>query len=121
MYGNRLKELRTENGWTMEEVGKKIGIKKSSYASYESKYRQPPLDKLKNLAQLYEVSVDYLIGLTNERQYACSFQSQLKQVYVKKGLHWDGREIPEEVLILLEKVLDEAKDRLSSIPDRKEG
>jgi transcriptional regulator with XRE-family HTH domain len=27
MYGNRLKELRTENGWTMEEVGKNVGIK----------------------------------------------------------------------------------------------
>jgi hypothetical protein len=39
----------------------------------------------------------------------------------EKGITLDGCEIPQEVLILLEKVLDEAKDRHLSSPDIKEG
>ncbi|WP_102345118.1 helix-turn-helix domain-containing protein [Bacillus sp. Marseille-P3661] len=122
MYANRLRELRIEHGYTMEEVGKKVGIKKSSYASYESRYRQPPLEKLKGFSKLYGVSVDYILGLTNVRSTEESIQVRLKDICVKRGLHWDGVDIPEDVLILIEKVLDEAVLR-SWVPtqSRKEG
>ncbi|WP_102346117.1 helix-turn-helix domain-containing protein [Bacillus sp. Marseille-P3661] len=107
MYGKRLKELRIEHRYTLEDVGKIIGIKKSSYASYETKYRQPPLDKLKSLAKLYGVSVDYILGLTDERNIEVSIQNRLKEECSKRGLHWDGIEMPEEVIHLIEKVLEE--------------
>lgn len=65
--GKRLKELRRENVLTMEEIAKVIGVAKSSYAGYESEFRKPSLDKLVRVAQHYDVSVDYLLGLTDER------------------------------------------------------
>lgn len=111
MHANRLRELRLEYGYTMEEVGKRIGIKKSSYASYESKYRQPPIEKLKSLSYLYGVSVDYILGLTNERSKEDPLRSQLKVLCERKGLHWDGFEIPEEVYLILENILEEAVKR----------
>lgn len=112
MYANRLRELRLEHGFTMEEVGKKIGIKKSSYASYETRYRQPPLEKLKSFSNLYGVSVDYILGLSNERTPEESFRVRLKDFCSKRGLHWDGQEIPEEVFYLIEDVLKEASRRI---------
>jgi transcriptional regulator with XRE-family HTH domain len=113
MFGERLRELRIEHGYTMEEVGRRIGVKKSSYASYESKYRQPPLEKLKNFSKLYGVSVDYILGLSDERNTDESVQLLVKELLVKRGLHWDGQKVPEEVLVMLEKLLDEAAERLS--------
>ncbi len=104
----------------MEEVGRKIGIKKSSYASYESHYRQPPLEKLKSLSKLYGVSVDYILGLSDERNTEESIQIRLREYCGKRGLHWDGMEIPDEVLSLLEKVLEEAVKKVSEHPYRKE-
>lgn len=111
MYGHRLKELRLERGWTMEEVGKKVGIKKSSYASYETKYRQPPLEKLKSFSQLYNVSVDYILGLTDERNLEESFHIRLKEEFEKRGLHWDGLQIPLDVLLFLGDILEEASGK----------
>ncbi|MFT4414192.1 helix-turn-helix domain-containing protein [Fredinandcohnia humi] len=108
MFGQRLRELRVEHGYTMEEVGKKIGVKKSSYASYETKYRQPPLEKLKSFSRLYGVSVDYILGLTDEKNNEESFNIRLKEELRKRGIHWDGLSIPEEVLLLLEKTLEDA-------------
>lgn len=113
MFGERLRELRMEHGYTMEEVGRRIGVKKSSYASYESKYRQPPLEKLKKFSKLYGVTVDYILGLSEERNTDESVQLRVKELLVKRGLHWDGQKVPEEVLVTLEKLLDEAAERLS--------
>lgn len=114
MYGNRLKELRIERGWTMEEVGKMVGIKKSSYASYETKYRQPPLEKLKCFSQIYGVSVDYILGLTKERNMEESFQIRLKEEFEKRGFHWDGLQIPLDVLLFLENALEEETRKRSN-------
>ncbi|SOC15839.1 transcriptional regulator with XRE-family HTH domain [Ureibacillus xyleni] len=111
MYGERLRTLRLEHGYTMEQVGQFVGIKKSSYASYEAKYRQPPIDKLKSFSKLYGVSVDYILGLTDQRNSTEYLNTKFKEVCLKRGLHWDGMEIPEDVIVLVEKVLNDAVDR----------
>ncbi|MFB6469603.1 helix-turn-helix domain-containing protein [Cytobacillus sp. Hz8] len=108
MYGDRLKELRLEHGYTMEEVGRKIGIKKSSYASYESKYRHPPLEKLISFSKLYGVSVDYILGLSNDRTMDACLHNRLKEVCKKRGYQWEGQDIPDEVRGLLEFLLEDA-------------
>ncbi|MBA2872436.1 transcriptional regulator with XRE-family HTH domain [Anoxybacillus calidus] len=48
----------------MQYTADQLGIAKSTYAGYESGYRQPSLDALKELAVLFETSVDYLLGMT---------------------------------------------------------
>ena len=45
-YGQRLKNLRKELNLTMEVVAQEAGIAKSTYAGYESEFRQPSLNKL---------------------------------------------------------------------------
>ena len=61
--GARLKELREENNLTQKEVANKLGLNSVTYLHYEKAQREPPLSVLADMAQFFEVSVDYLLGL----------------------------------------------------------
>ena len=63
--GKRLKDLREKYGLTQGEVSKRTGICKSSLSAYENSRRMPGSAKLCQLADLYSVSVDYLLGKTD--------------------------------------------------------
>lgn len=63
--GQRLKELRTGNNYTQKEVAAKLNINSVTYLHYEKDQRQPPLELLADIALIYDVSVDYLLGLTD--------------------------------------------------------
>lgn len=61
----RLKELRLENGVTQKQLASKLNIKQNTYSQYESGQRQIPLNTLAELSMFYDVSVDYLLNLTD--------------------------------------------------------
>lgn len=64
--GKRLELLREKKGWTKSLAAKKLNIKTvSTYANWEYGIRQPDNEMLVKIADLYEVSVDYLLGRTN--------------------------------------------------------
>lgn len=68
IIARRLKEERHRNGWTLQEVAERIGLKAhSTYGNWEHATRMPPHDKTVRLAEVYGVSVDYLLGRTNNR------------------------------------------------------
>lgn len=59
----RLKELRENRGWTKVETSKRLGMKASStYSNWEYGNREPDIEQIKEIASLFDVSVDYLIG-----------------------------------------------------------
>lgn len=68
MFLERLKILRKEKGQTQSEIADLIGVRKLAYIHYEQGKRKLPIDALVVLAQYYDVSVDYLLGLTEERK-----------------------------------------------------
>ena len=68
----RLKDLRVERGLNLEELAQETGISKSALGSYENdndEYKEINHGSLLKLADFYQVSVDYLLGLTNNRKY----------------------------------------------------
>lgn len=65
ILGKRLKELREEKGLTQKEVAKELNIHSVTYLHYEKNQREPPLNLLATIAKFYDVSVDYLLGLTD--------------------------------------------------------
>lgn len=67
--GNRLKNLRTENNYSQKDVANKLSISNATLSQYESGVRQPSYDILKKLADIYCVSIDYLLGRTDIRNY----------------------------------------------------
>lgn len=62
--GERLKELRVENGYTQKELAALLNINSVTYLHYEKAQREPSLSLLAQIALFYNVSVDYLLGLT---------------------------------------------------------
>lgn len=63
---NRLKELREYHGLTQEACAKIAYISKKSYERYEKEERVMPLDTAIYFARYYNVSIDYLAGISNE-------------------------------------------------------
>lgn len=59
----RLKQLRLEAGYKQEDIAKKLNISTSAYGYYEQGRNEPSLETMKQIAVIYDVSVDYLLGL----------------------------------------------------------
>ena len=62
----RLKDLRHDNNYTQKQVGEFIHISQRTYSYYESGKRMVPPSILCALANLYDVSIDYLVGRTDD-------------------------------------------------------
>ena len=66
MY-RRIRDLREDKDKTQREVGEAINVPQRTYAYYESGERMVPPQVLVALAQFYNVSVDYLLELTDQK------------------------------------------------------
>lgn len=62
-FGERLKELRTDKGWTQKELASRIGCAQSSVFYWEQNKQEPSLSVIIKLSVLFNVSADYLLGL----------------------------------------------------------
>lgn len=68
-FGEIIKKLRTENKWTQEYVAEKLNISVGALSRYETSMYEPKSLKLvKDFANLYNVTTDYLLGKTNVRK-----------------------------------------------------
>jgi len=65
---NRIKELRKENNMTQAELAKFINVSDRSVGFYENEKRDPDTKTLNILADLFDVSIDYILGRTNIRK-----------------------------------------------------
>ncbi|MFA4884497.1 MAG: helix-turn-helix transcriptional regulator [Desulfotomaculaceae bacterium] len=66
--GHRLTELRKEKGLSQIELAQRLNMGQSTIAMYERDKRCPDNKTLERLAGFFNVSVDYLLGLTNTRE-----------------------------------------------------
>lgn len=67
MY-KRIRNLREDNDLKQSTIASDLGISQPQYQRFESGTRQIPVDILIRLAAIYDVSVDYLLGLTNAKK-----------------------------------------------------
>lgn len=63
IYQIRIKELRTDNDYTQEQVANYLGIKQTVYSRYETGKNDMKIEYLVKLANYYGVSADYILGL----------------------------------------------------------
>lgn len=66
-FGNKLKELRTQNNMTQQQLAAQIGVSKSVVSYYELQERIPSPEILLKLASTFHVSTDYLLGISNDK------------------------------------------------------
>ncbi|HET6872750.1 MAG TPA: helix-turn-helix transcriptional regulator [Sporolactobacillaceae bacterium] len=113
IFRDRLKRLRKEHLLTQEETAAQLGIPRTTYSGYEKCIREAGYEVLTKLAVLFNVSIDYLLGLTDQpncvsERNACTFLH-------KEGLHWNGIPLKEsEIKPIREllKTLVETRTRL---------
>lgn len=67
MLGDRIKLLRKEQGMTQEQLGDYLNLSRSSVKGYENEGVEPSLSVLVKLADIFNVSLDYLLGRTEEK------------------------------------------------------
>lgn len=58
--------LRINSGFTQAAIAEKLHVRQNTYSQYENGVRDIPIELLKELALIYETSIDYMVGLTDE-------------------------------------------------------
>ncbi|QYR20631.1 helix-turn-helix domain-containing protein [Paenibacillus sp. sptzw28] len=100
--GSRIAKLREDRGWTQEQTAASLGISRAALSHYEKNRREPDTDTLSKFADLFHVSVDYLVGRTNSPQVTLDepireFVDQLEladeELLKKFDLTIDGRKL----------------------------
>ncbi len=64
-FNNRLKQLRQKHKLTQSELADILGLKPTAISNYESKRNEPSFDKLIALSKYFDVSCDYLLGISD--------------------------------------------------------
>lgn len=67
MYKNRIRDLREDNDKTQKELAQYLQIHQTTYSDYELGQLNVPVPVLHKLADLYGVSIDYLLSRTNQK------------------------------------------------------
>ena len=65
-YYKRLRDLREDNNYTQKEIAKKLYTTQPQYYRYESGLRDIPCELVIMLSKIYNVSVDYILGLSDD-------------------------------------------------------
>ena len=65
IFAQRLRELRIQAGYSQQETANKLNIKQQSYSQYELGTGEPSLSVLRDIALVFNVSVDFLLGLSD--------------------------------------------------------
>ena len=67
-YVRRIRELREDNDKTQSEIAEILGTSQTMYARYERGANELPVRHLIRLSELYNVSADYILGLSDDMQ-----------------------------------------------------
>ena len=62
-FGLRIRELRESRHMSQESLGRRIGRSKPVISNYENNIKYPPLEVLISIANVFNVSLDYLVGI----------------------------------------------------------
>jgi transcriptional regulator with XRE-family HTH domain len=103
--GSRISKLREDRGWTQEQTAASLGISRAALSHYEKNRREPDTDTLSKFADLFHVSVDYLVGRTNSphvtldepvRDFVDQLELSDEDLLKKFDLTIDGRKLTVE-------------------------
>lgn len=67
-FGSKLKELRTQNGLTQQQLATQLGVTKSVVSFYERQERTPSPEVLRKMAAVFRVSTDFLLDIDRTKR-----------------------------------------------------
>lgn len=84
-FAMRLRELREENDLTQEAIASILNLTKANISKYELGRLQPNIETLKLLSDYFDVSIDYLIGITNIKKMEPNYFSRIPILQITKN------------------------------------
>lgn len=76
----RLKELRNKSGYTQKKIASKLGVSGQTILNWENGIHEPNINQLIQLADLFNVTVDYLIERKNNEKRADEICRELERI-----------------------------------------
>lgn len=98
----RLRELRVSKKLKQKDLAEFLGLDRTTYAKYETGDSEPTFETIIKLANYYEVTTDYILGVTSDRnpQYneeqVNKLTTDLERVLVKLGVIEEGEDLTDE-------------------------
>lgn len=86
---NRIKELRKQKGMTQASLAKVLKVSDRTVGFYENGDRDPDTDTLIKLADFFDVSVDYLLGHSDIRNYNYKLKNERPMVILDQKFEFD--------------------------------
>ena len=77
-FGERLREIRKESGMNATAAAQSLGVSAAHYSKLETGKTLPRVELLVHISELYNVSLDYLLGLSNRRYNGAFLESFLQ-------------------------------------------
>ena len=96
MFSKRLKVLRKEKGYTQAELAKCINSFLSKVAMWETEKRDPVKEDLLVLSELFDVSIDYLLGKTDNRNIET--KKEINATTIAAHRLGDIEDLPDEAI-----------------------
>ncbi|EST11121.1 helix-turn-helix domain-containing protein [Sporolactobacillus laevolacticus] len=117
VLSDRLKEARDYSNLKQTQVKERTGINNKTLSGYENGVSVPDPDTLSKLADLYDVSVDYLIGRTDKKHYydltekdekdiAKDMENLVNELNGDSALAFDGEPMDEETKRLVAQAIE---------------
>jgi transcriptional regulator with XRE-family HTH domain len=101
--GSRIKELRLKKDLTQEELAAQLGVKRSTLANWEIERSAPGYPQLMEMAKIFGVSADYLLGpKQNDVSYVVMSPEDLELLRRIRGLSLENRKTVETVVTSIE-------------------
>lgn len=106
MFSERLKLLRENKSLSQKELALLLGVSPSTIGMYESGKRTPDSEMLKRICDFFDISVDYLLGRTNNNNYITDKKNVLTPEVETIAAHLEGKDITPKKMKLLKTYID---------------
>lgn len=118
-FGERLINVRKEHGYTRESLAQELGISKFTLRNYELETTEPGHTFLKQISDFFNVSVDYLMELSDEKERMTSYNlksSEYEHIKKYRALDSHGKDIVDTILIKEAERIQELENEPLSTP-----
>lgn len=115
MFGLRLRALRNEKKLTQDELGKLLNVSGKTIGTWERDSRQPNIEAINKLASIFDVTTDYLLGNSNEKQpqkYYDLSDKEKNDIAIQAEKLMEGIETGNNLNFYSEPATKEQKDRI---------
>jgi len=122
-FASRLRQLRREKGLTQSSLARYLGVSKQAISNYETRANTAPQDVMEHLADIFDVSLDYLMGRSDFQRASCvrehgdaySLPPELQAAF--RGRRWD--QLRPETRRIIVRVISQIEAELEQLEPEK--